>query len=305
MILPRSKLAGWEWLSEKKGFQLIKLARNSKVPVRGEQVSRSTKRSFEDVRLDRNANAGVLTGRLSRLIVLDIDDHVLFPTQYHIPDTFTVKTGKGFHHYFTLPDNGIYYRNRSKKELGFDIRAEGGYVVAPWSKHPTGSTYTLLANDELAEAPKWLLDIAVSTDGMRCLKENECIVPQLTTISEPQGFSFPPVRKDIIEEPTKKGKRSERIWQVLNELIEVKCSDEDILFIFESHPQGIGEKYFETGARRRAWLMPQIEKVREEDRERYVDTFEAKDQSSVDNLVNEIVSFIGKGAFVSEYHRQS
>ena len=78
-------------------------------------------------------NVGIPCGPLNGVLLLDIDDSEKFAkNNYEIPDTFTVKTGRGeYHHYFKYPSDGADYRNRSFKPMGFDIRGNGGQVVAP------------------------------------------------------------------------------------------------------------------------------------------------------------------------------
>jgi len=96
-----------------RGYALIKLQRGKKTPSGGQKVGGVTERvSWENLKLGKGDNAGVLTGRISGIIVLDIDYAERFPEEYEIPETFTVQTRKGYHHYYRLPDDGKDYRNR-------------------------------------------------------------------------------------------------------------------------------------------------------------------------------------------------
>ncbi len=306
MEVPKFKLEGFQWLVDELGLQLIKLRVGKKIPVGAEKgwASRTEQRSFKDVKLTRNDNAGVLTGRISGIIVLDIDDATLFPPEYQIPDTFTVKTAKGFHHYYKLPDDGKSYGNRAIGSSGFDIRTDGGYVVAPWSRHPDGITYTISNDSEIIDAPQWLLELAESTATPKAASALKIPVP--IEITQPEGFKFPHVNKQVIKEKIPKGKRSEQIWRVLHVLVELGCQDEDILYIFETHPEGIGEKYIGKGASRVYWLQDQLDKVRKEHEGRYAEPVEAKDQAAVETLTLDIVSTLrGYGVSVTEAHEQS
>jgi len=79
-----------------------------------------------------DANIGIITGKISGLVVFDLDsEHAVQYAEDEggFPDNPKVKNGKGYHHYLRYP--GFEVRNDVKKELDIDIRADGGYVVAP------------------------------------------------------------------------------------------------------------------------------------------------------------------------------
>jgi hypothetical protein len=118
----------------------------------------------------RRANIGLATGAESGIAVVDIDlpsavtslDR-LVEGQYELPRTLTGLTGGGGVH--------LIYRSRDaelgnsvsrlpgiEEELpGVDLRANGGYVVAPPSVHRTGNRYEWLDEEvEPALAPEWL-----------------------------------------------------------------------------------------------------------------------------------------------------
>jgi hypothetical protein len=109
-------------------------------------------------------NIGIRTGPESGILVLDVDPRhggdeslkELGP----LPDTATVETGGGgWHPYFKYPA-GVDIRNSAGKlGLGLDIRANGGYVVAPPSKHVSGREYKWLINPRagIADLPQHIL----------------------------------------------------------------------------------------------------------------------------------------------------
>lgn len=90
-------------------------------------------------------NIGIVTGVKSGLVVVDVDggegfaalgeDRVKDLKNKSVP---CVKTGRGFHYYFKS-------KTPIKTIPGFvnkvDIKAEGGYVVAPPSRHISGRRY--------------------------------------------------------------------------------------------------------------------------------------------------------------------
>jgi hypothetical protein len=74
--------------------------------------------------------------------------------------TLTVRTGGGgFHVFFACP---IEVPNSAGRLApGVDIRGEGGYVVAAPSIHPSGHVYQIARDLPIAEAPAWLVDLAL------------------------------------------------------------------------------------------------------------------------------------------------
>src|SRR5690606_37887295 len=89
----------------------------------------------------RESNIGIVTGAVSGLLVLDLDnaDAVGEAERRGIPDTVAVKTANGLHYFFAHPGGTI--GNRAGIFPGADIRGDGGYVVAPGSIHPSGTPY--------------------------------------------------------------------------------------------------------------------------------------------------------------------
>ena len=100
-------------------------------------------------RKEPNANVGIVTGRINRLVVLDVDpakggDQALTDLEHEhgaLPKTVSVRTGGGGQHfYFQHP--GVPIPNcAGKLGPGLDVRGEGGYVVAPPSIHLSGKPY--------------------------------------------------------------------------------------------------------------------------------------------------------------------
>lgn len=107
-----------------------------------------------------NANIGIITGSISGILVMDVDGAEGIETlrQLEVPSTWKAQTGKGYHYYFKHPGGKI--PNRIRMLPGVDLKADGGYVVAPPSIHPTERPYTWLQGPQngvpLADPPDWL-----------------------------------------------------------------------------------------------------------------------------------------------------
>jgi len=104
----------------------------------------------------KNRNIAIVTGAISgNLVVIDFDQKEKYEEfmnklpinmKISLENTWTVKTGKGYHIYLRiegLSPEEFKEKFRTKPRLieGVDIKAEGGYVVAPPSIHPNGSQY--------------------------------------------------------------------------------------------------------------------------------------------------------------------
>lgn len=109
------------------------------------------------------ANVGIACGPRSDLVVLDIDGQAgreslaeLEALYGKLPSTTIVKTANGLHYYFRHPDAHI--RNFVRIAPGIDVRADGGYVVAPPSTHASGRVYEWFCREPLAQLPQWVSD---------------------------------------------------------------------------------------------------------------------------------------------------
>jgi putative DNA primase/helicase len=112
------------------------------------------------------ANVGIRTG--AGLLVLDVDPrdggddslHELEREHGELPRTVQVVTGSGGAHYWFKCGEPI--RNSAGRlGPGIDIRGDGGYVVAPPSRHESGRLYEWENDPDetpLAPAPTWLLE---------------------------------------------------------------------------------------------------------------------------------------------------
>ncbi|MGE5510492.1 MAG: bifunctional DNA primase/polymerase [Bacteroidota bacterium] len=93
-----------------------------------------------------DANLAMPTGAATGIVVVDIDGEdgaasvaMLARMNYDLPATATVFTGRGRHLYYRCPAG--LKTSASKLAKGIDIRADGGQVVLPPSRHIRGTLY--------------------------------------------------------------------------------------------------------------------------------------------------------------------
>lgn len=92
-------------------------------------------------------NIAIVTGKISGVVVIDADnDEAEMYAREHLPATpMMTRTSRGTHHRFYRHPGGTI-RNKVKLRtagaaLALDLRADGGYVVAPGSVHASGARY--------------------------------------------------------------------------------------------------------------------------------------------------------------------
>lgn len=112
-------------------------------------------------------NTGLITGQASGVVVVDVDEAKGGIMPDLLPDTVTVRTGGGWHLYFsyTMP------LGNSAGKLGphLDIKADRGQVVAAGSVHPeTGAIYEYAPGKSpseiaLAPLPEWIIEAVTLT----------------------------------------------------------------------------------------------------------------------------------------------
>jgi hypothetical protein len=112
-----------------------------------------------------DCNIAVATGTLSKVFCVDIDgidaesELRKLEAQYGaLPPTVESITARGRHLFFKMPPQPL--RNSTGKvATGIDVRADGGYVIVPPSKHPSGRDYywSVDTSNTFAPAPDWLL----------------------------------------------------------------------------------------------------------------------------------------------------
>ena len=84
------------------------------------------------------ANIAIITGRISKVIVIDVDDKNAVPDWLKEVNTWVCSTGRGYHYYFKINGKIIPTLKLTEK---IDLKGEGSYVIVPLSLHPSGHIY--------------------------------------------------------------------------------------------------------------------------------------------------------------------
>lgn len=150
------------------GYAVFPLQPNGKQPL--------TEHGFKDATRDAeqlrkwwaqwpDANIGLATGRISGIVVLDVDrkhgvDGVVSAAELDLPPTLVIRTPSGGYHLFYKSPSSAIVPRRIGVRPGLDVLGEGGYVVAAGS-YVNGVPYQIVKNRPIAECPEVLINLAL------------------------------------------------------------------------------------------------------------------------------------------------
>lgn len=109
------------------------------------------------------AGVGVVTGRVSNMVVLDVEHHCTVPIEEILkryPTDMVARTGGGgYHLFYQYPQSVSRVSNRVRIFDGADLRADGGFIVLPPTIHPNGTRYEWTREGAMGTFPMALLDL--------------------------------------------------------------------------------------------------------------------------------------------------
>lgn len=139
------------------GLSVIPLAPGSKVPlIPSWKPFQERLASEEEIvawfKKWPDANIGIVTGRISQVAIADLDgpEGIQEAKNLGLKSIVRSITGNGEHLWFK---NDPSLTNGVKVKPGIDIRAEGGYVVAPPSRHANSNRYRWIGALNAANLP--------------------------------------------------------------------------------------------------------------------------------------------------------
>ena len=119
------------------------------------------------------AGVGIVTGKVSNVIVLDVESTCPYPIEDILkkyPTQLISRSGSGgYHLFYQFPTNVPKVANRVRIFDGADLRADGGFIVLPPTIHSSGRRYEWVSEGVPGRFPVALLDLRsqpkVQSDG--------------------------------------------------------------------------------------------------------------------------------------------
>ena len=177
-----------------------------------------------------DANIGIVTGVVSNLAVIDIDtEEGKKAVQELVPDSLTMPactTPKGGQHlYFQCPDDKL--KNNTKIVTGCDLRANGGYVVAPPSVNGSGKGYIWLPG----LSPFDVLSPALPLAYIEYINKN--------AVKKVGGIE---VDESVVTPMFENGHRDDGLFRTANSLVKGGMTSPEIFQVLENLIISWGEK---------------------------------------------------------------
>lgn len=182
----------------------------------------------------KNYNLGILTGEVSRLVVLDID----YPDKFEeflnkhpeCRETYIVERDNSdgkCHYYFSLPEGMEAPKSRTVKTTAWgDLLSTGKQVVAPPSIHYTGGKYVVVNDVEpLPFKAEYLEDLLLKKDKPKKKKDN-VIIPEVVTVN--MAVKFPDHIEARINAGAYQGQRNSTLFKLGTELRDMRYSREEV-----------------------------------------------------------------------------
>jgi hypothetical protein len=190
-----------------RGWSIFPLLPRSKQPVVKIAKHLSGETKWEAIEATNHWSAfpdhgiAIVTGKPSNLVVIDVDPRNggdATAVERTVAFTREVDTGGGGRHFYCAYPEGQVVRCGKTSMPGVDRKADGGYVVAPPSIHPSGAAYTTrgdIPHDQpLAPLPEWVTS-AIPSEPATLGQDSEPWVA--TTLAHPERVA-PGTQEDVL-----------------------------------------------------------------------------------------------------------
>jgi hypothetical protein len=171
------------------GLSVIPMGEDKCPSVKWKEYQTRLPRGDELVQWPRH-NIGIVTGSISNLVVVDCEsrEDAEWFWKFRGKSPVVVQSRRGFHFYFSHPGEPV--RNAVQIDNRYDVRGDGGYVVAPPSSHSEGKykwVKKMIATSDLPRFnPEWRPK-AVYESSDNKIKDAVSYISRITAVSGEAG----------------------------------------------------------------------------------------------------------------------
>lgn len=178
---------------ERFGFSVIPMS-DDKRPMVAWKEFQELRPSVDIIASWPRKNLGIVTGGISNIVVVDCEsrDDAKWFWENRGKTGAVVETRRGIHLYFQHPGERV--RNTVRVEGRYDVRGDGGYVLAPPSRF-SGGEYRWLKGPELScHLPKFQMAWRPETNGSdyqsdRAIQNGVAYISRIRAVSGKMGHN--------------------------------------------------------------------------------------------------------------------
>lgn len=203
-----------------KGFRLIPC--KEKIPIIKKWQINATNDNEKIRQLwNDNYNVGILTGKnASNLVVIDCDIkedingiknflEYLKRENIILPKTLIATSGRGGKHYYFKSKSSNIKSGTNVFDKGIDIRANGGFIIAPPSMHPNGNAYSWDNDCDIAYLPQPLEDTLLQNKSIEKFK-----------VTKEKKINYIDIKQYSELANIKTGERNDTLFRLASKLID-------------------------------------------------------------------------------------
>lgn len=173
------------------GLSVIPVSQDSKIPAIKWKQYQERKPTFGEIASwPADVNVGIVTGAVSGIVVVDCEsreDAEWFYLNRGKSQTIT-QTKRGYHLYFKHPGGTV--QNAIRVESRYDVRGDGGYVLAPPSEHSDGEYVWKLRLDVQSLPPfdrAWRPETKMTDAESKAISDGVAYIATITAVSGQRG----------------------------------------------------------------------------------------------------------------------
>lgn len=177
---------------ERFGFSVIPMSEDKRPMIKWLEYQDRTP-SMKEILSWPKENLGIVTGTISGIVVVDCEsrEDAEWCCKNLSKTPSVVQTRRGFHLYYRHP--GVRIKNGIRVQNRYDVRGDGGYVLAPPSRHSAGAYRWVCPLSSVEELPqfqtKWRPDTEREQSYEKVIRDGVKYITSIKAVSGQGGHN--------------------------------------------------------------------------------------------------------------------